>query len=762
MRGFSLQLFVALFVATLSAALACGCGGNVLTVGMVDMNDGGPQADTSLIYGDSGVPVYPDSSLDDTGYPPDTLADSTVDDAEDAADAPADTGPTDATTDGGDADAGDAPAEAAPPDAGTDGSDADAGDTTTADTGPGVDSTSSGEGGADDSGLADSGTGQDATPSFSVTVTVSGLAPGDTLKLEDNGGDTVFVTMNGPVTFPTLLDSGSAYNVTVSSPVAPVAQGCTITKGSGTVVGGNITDPLVSCMTSTFPVGGTVLGLTTSQSVTLQDNSAASSVLVTSNGTFTFPGTLASGATYNVTVQLAAGATCSVSAGTGTVGNGPVTGIVVNCAANTFTVAGTVTGLGAGDTVVLENNGGNSDPVSVNGTFAFTTPLTAGSTYTVTVASNPASPVPQICTVTKGAGTITANVSNVLVTCATSGLTVGGTLAGLAAGDSVVLQDNAGDNLPLTANGTFQFATPVAFGQPYAVTVLTNPGSPVLQACSVTAGNGTIASTNVTNVTVTCANVYTIGGTISGLGAGDSVVLQDNGADNLALGTNGPFTFATTLMHAQTYLVTVHSQPSSPTVQSCSVSNPNGTVSSSNVTSVVVSCGYSIAGTIVLEGASLSSTTMYNVGVVNNASLSSAECSVVGALTCTIPAVPAGSYAASASVSGTMLSCCGGTSEATLMVPPVSPNPEAAVTLYCGTVTPTISYGSCGACLLTLTAPGAMIGLTSLASAPAPSVAEGTSVSCASGTACGSCMLSTSRVCGGDVTIDVTCNPNTP
>jgi uncharacterized repeat protein (TIGR03803 family) len=81
---------------------------------------------------------------------------------------------------------------------------------------------------------------------------------------------------------------------------------------------------------------------------------------------------------------------------------------------------------------------------------------------------------------------------------------VGGTVTGLAAGQSVVLQDNGGDSLTVTASGSFTFATPVATGAAYAVTVQTQPTG---QKCSVASGSGTMASSNITNVAVTCLNV---------------------------------------------------------------------------------------------------------------------------------------------------------------------------------------------------------------------------------------------------------------
>ena len=82
---------------------------------------------------------------------------------------------------------------------------------------------------------------------------------------------------------------------------------------------------------------------------------------------------------------------------------------------------------------------------------------------------------------------------------------ISGTVADLAASSSgVVLQDNAGDNLSVTANGVFQFATKVVSGSAYNVTVLTQPSSPV-QQCTVANGSGT-ATANVTNVKVECGH----------------------------------------------------------------------------------------------------------------------------------------------------------------------------------------------------------------------------------------------------------------
>jgi uncharacterized repeat protein (TIGR03803 family) len=80
---------------------------------------------------------------------------------------------------------------------------------------------------------------------------------------------------------------------------------------------------------------------------------------------------------------------------------------------------------------------------------------------------------------------------------------------------------------------------------------------------------------------------YTLGGTLAGLGAGESVSLQDNGGDTLTLNANGAFSFPTSLNTGSAYAATVQSH--TPGV-ACSVSNGSGTVGSSDVTTINASC----------------------------------------------------------------------------------------------------------------------------------------------------------------------------
>ena len=86
---------------------------------------------------------------------------------------------------------------------------------------------------------------------------------------------------------------------------------------------------------------------------------------------------------------------------------------------------------------------------------------------------------------------------------AAAGYSVGGTVAGLT-GSGLVLQNNAGDDLLVAANGSFRFSTPLASGTAYDVTVKTQPSAPG-QTCTVANGSGVVASAAIVSVAVTCA-----------------------------------------------------------------------------------------------------------------------------------------------------------------------------------------------------------------------------------------------------------------
>ncbi len=346
--------------------------------------------------------------------------------------------------------------------------------------------------------------------------------------------------------------------------------------------GGNSGTGSGSTGAASLTLGGTVAHLVGGSSVALA-NIGGDTVTVTSNGSFTFPKSLAGGTPYAVTVSMQPpDATCTVAGGNGTITNADVTSIMVNCAPKAYSITGSVTGLLAGRNLVLQDNGGDDTTVSADSGFLFTTPVASGAHYSVTIRTQPAG---QDCAVANGNGTVAnADVTTVAVTCSDDTYNVGVTVSGLIA-DGLVLQDNGGDNLAAASNGRFNFNTPIASGSPYAVTILSQP---VGETCVISNGSGTIVGSNIGNVSVACVpNTYQISGSLSGLLGGASLVLQDDGGNSTTVPANGPFSFSSAVASGENYAVTVATQPAA---QSCAISNGSGIVVAGDVSNVVVIC----------------------------------------------------------------------------------------------------------------------------------------------------------------------------
>jgi subtilisin-like proprotein convertase family protein/subtilisin family serine protease len=252
----------------------------------------------------------------------------------------------------------------------------------------------------------------------------------------------------------------------------------------------------------------------------------------------------------------------------------------------TFHIGGTVSGL-SGSGLVLQNNGGDDLSIGTNGSFRFATTLLDTAAYNVTVLTDPTSPN-QTCSVTNGSNNLNSgNVTDVTVDCVTDQFTVGGNISGLA-GTGLVLQNNGGDDLPITADGSFTFVTALDDLSDYLVTVLTDPSGPS-QTCTVSNEAGTVEGVNVTNVQVSCmTNQFTIGGSVTGL-VGSGLVLQNNGGDDLPITADGSFDFSTALDDGSGYEVAVLTNPVDPE-QRCRVLNGTGTLSGDDVTDAVIEC----------------------------------------------------------------------------------------------------------------------------------------------------------------------------
>ncbi|WP_220459083.1 FG-GAP repeat protein [Acidovorax sp. FHTAMBA] len=238
---------------------------------------------------------------------------------------------------------------------------------------------------------------------------------------------------------------------------------------------------------------------------------------------------------------------------------------------------------------------------------------------------------------------------------------VGGQLAGLGAGKTVVITDASGPSAAVSANGSYSLQLPA--GTAYSRRIAAQP---VGQTCTIANGSGTV-SADVNNVSVACRdndvppNARTLGGSVAGLATGKALVLQlaAGGATQEARVTaDGPFTFAQPVTGP--YSISVLTQPQN---QTCTVTGGQGTVdASAALPPITVACattGYRLSGTV--SG---------NIGVValrNNANGDTVTVVDNGAFRFAQPVLAGMGYAVSVfdSSAGQSCSVSGGTGVAT-------------------------------------------------------------------------------------------------
>src|SRR5437667_252107 len=237
---------------------------------------------------------------------------------------------------------------------------------------------------------------------FTMSVAVTGLI--GTLVVQDNNSDSLTFSTNNTQTFAKTYASGATYSVTIQT--QPSGQTCTLSSNATGTITANTT--VTATCVSNFTLSVAVTGLT--GTLVVQDNQS-DSLTFTTNNTQAFAKTYASGASYTVTIQTQpSGQTCTLSSNaTGTItANTPVT---ATCVSN-FTLSVAVTGLTG--TLVVQDSQSDSLPITTNNTQTFTTTYASGSSYSVTIQTQPSG---QTCTLSSNAtGTITANTT-VTATC---------------------------------------------------------------------------------------------------------------------------------------------------------------------------------------------------------------------------------------------------------------------------------------------------------------------------------------------------------
>jgi hypothetical protein len=87
-------------------------------------------------------------------------------------------------------------------------------------------------------------------------------------------------------------------------------------------------------------------------------------------------------------------------------------------------------------------------------------------------------------------------------------------------------------------------------------------------------------------------NTALVGGVVTGLTSTGLVLhlTASGNNENLAMDANGTFIFNQNVTIGTNWTVTIQTQPSNPTPQTCTLSNATGTMSATGVNNVQVSC----------------------------------------------------------------------------------------------------------------------------------------------------------------------------
>jgi hypothetical protein len=327
-----------------------------------------------------------------------------------------------------------------------------------------------------------------ASTNYTISVAVTGLTA--TLVMHDNKGDLLTFTTNDTQTFATSYASGSNYTVTIKT--QPTGQTCTLSSNSSGSITSNITVTATCAKTVDYKISVAVTGLT--GTLVVQD-SKASTLTFTTNNTQTFALAYPKGSAYTVTVETQpAGQTCTLSSNASGTITSNIT-VTATCTTNVvnYTISVAVTGLSG--SLVVQDSKGDTLTFTANNTQTFASSYSSGSSYTVSVKTQPAG---QTCTLSSNAsGTITSNIT-VTATCAASSYTVSVAVTGLSG--TAVLQDDQGATLTFTSNNTQTFSNTYASGAAYTVSLTSQPSA---QSCIPTYSSGSITS-NVT-ISATCA-----------------------------------------------------------------------------------------------------------------------------------------------------------------------------------------------------------------------------------------------------------------
>jgi hypothetical protein len=477
--------------------------------------------------------------------------------------------------------------------------------------------------------------GSTSPVTYTVGGSVSGLSSGVSVSLK-NGADLVKVSANGAFTFQSALASGSAYDVSIAG--QPGGENCQLADASGTVSNAAVTNVSVTCSgtPSKSPAGISEANAPTLAAQAMLALNAFGGSSAASPNTATPSATLAavkrlprpSDATETTTNCAVSGTivvdpsadgtsetdtfdSCQETADLSLNGVLSYTGLLLNVtpteASLTANVQDNLTlGLGAitevengsydislvytpATSVVFDlNNVDLAALINYNGAPLDSERLSNANinlTEDLTISPNQLyADFSYTLASTLLNGTVSANTAQTIKRIADPSVSHTFPYTG-----QVVLLGSNNTRERITIWGDETYLPPAGLGQveiefdpgtgSYAAPIWVNWST--LQQIIIATINGQSGGGSPATAT------YSIGGTLSGLAAGATVSVNDNGTDPLTLAADGSFTFLTALSSGSAYSVTVAQQPAD---QTCTIIDASGTVGSANISNVAVTC----------------------------------------------------------------------------------------------------------------------------------------------------------------------------
>lgn len=279
--------------------------------------------------------------------------------------------------------------------------------------------------------------------------------------------------------------------------------------------------------------------------------------------------------------------TCLVKYGEGRIHGANVDSVLVLCEENRYQLAGVAEGITG--PVKLKLNG-NIETLSLkkNGIFQFSTSLKHGTPYEITLAQQPNE---LTCALSRGAGDIIDNVADISIICEPLLFQVGGFVSGL--NGTLRLQMNDAEELSVSQDGEFAFATDFVHKAPYNAHIAEQPAG---QTCQLINAQGRLALSDIKNMQISCVNnLHRVGGVVNGLKG--AITLSLNGIEEIILSKAGDFRFESLVQYGDAYALAVKEMPQG---QACDLVQGAGTVTR-DISDIQVNCApiqYRLGGVV--------------------------------------------------------------------------------------------------------------------------------------------------------------------